>query len=95
MLTTPTREGPAANPRGDGPTLILNPPSDAEFARWAKRLALQKGMSPADLQALLRYRYPAAVVRRRELSGETGEVWYVYRDGHWVSAVRRPRRPSR
>ena len=29
--------------------------------------------------------YPAVTVHRRELSGEPLEVWYVYRDGHWLS----------
>ena len=39
---------------------------------------------PQDLEALLRSRYPKAVVRRRELDAERVEVWYVYRDGHWI-----------
>jgi hypothetical protein len=39
---------------------------------------------PSDLEATLRTTYPLAVVRRRELASESFEVWYVYRDGHWV-----------
>ena len=39
---------------------------------------------PDALQTRLRETHPSAVVRARELAGETSEVWYVYRDGHWV-----------
>ena len=39
---------------------------------------------PKDLEETLRSRYPGAVVRRRELAGEHLEVWYAYRDGHWI-----------
>lgn len=47
--------------------------------------ALMSGhSSPHDLEAILRSRYPTAVVRPRELEGERAEVWYVYRDGHWI-----------
>ena len=36
------------------------------------------------LQTGLRAEFPDAVVRRRELSSESTEVWYVYRDGRWT-----------
>jgi hypothetical protein len=42
---------------------------------------------PEELEAMLRDSYPRAVVRPRALSGETLVVWYVYRDGHWVSSA--------
>jgi hypothetical protein len=41
-------------------------------------------MSPAMLESLLRQAYPKVVVRRRELSSESTEIWYVYRDGRWT-----------
>lgn len=40
--------------------------------------------SREDLEAILRTRYPDAVVRPRELEAEETVVWYVYRDGHWI-----------
>ncbi|MEA2550059.1 MAG: hypothetical protein QOI00_1218 [Chloroflexota bacterium] len=39
---------------------------------------------PALLQDCLRLRWPQALVRPRELAGERAEIWYVYRDGHWI-----------
>ena len=39
---------------------------------------------PALLEDCLRLRWPAALVRPRELEGEREEIWYVYRDGHWT-----------
>jgi hypothetical protein len=39
---------------------------------------------PETLEAALRTRYPNALVRPRGLAGERTEVWYVYRDGHWI-----------
>ena len=38
----------------------------------------------ADLQRRLRAWYPNAVVRPRDLANEQSNVWYVYRDGHWI-----------
>lgn len=42
-------------------------------------------MSPAELEQALRASHPQAVVHRRELDAERTPVWYVYRDGHWIS----------
>ena len=39
---------------------------------------------PALLQDCLRIRWPLALVRPRELAGERTQIWYVYRDGHWI-----------
>jgi hypothetical protein len=41
-------------------------------------------MTAPALEAALRLTYPNARVRRRELSGEAVEIWYVYREGHWI-----------
>ena len=43
---------------------------------------------PQDLEKMLRTRYANAVVRPRELEAERIEVWYVYRDGHWIRSER-------
>lgn len=72
---------------GDGgrrPTIIANPPGDADFRALIDRFLLAGGRAPRDLEENLRTRYPQAVVRQRELAGENLEVWYVYRDGHWI-----------
>ena len=66
------------------PLLILNPRSDAEFGRFVAQLTGDELTTPADFEAKLREGYPNAIVRRRELSSETTEVWYVYRDGRWA-----------
>jgi len=66
------------------PELRTNPSRDTEFRRNA-HAALRASETPAGLEAMLRRRYPEAIVRVRDLSAETVEVWYVYRDGHWVA----------
>lgn len=68
---------------------MLNPDDDEEFASTAWSLMANGAVTPPVLQAALRNAYPRAVVRRRELSGEPVEVWYVYRDGHWVRSIGR------
>ena len=73
-------------PAGTRPILVLNPVADAEFRDLARR-SLDDGVTtPRALQEVLRKRYPAAVVRPRELADERDPVWYIYRDGHWVRA---------
>ena len=67
------------------PLLIINPPSDAGFVSACQAAVVDADADPTRLQDALRLRYPEAVVRPRELSGETITVWYVYRDGRWVS----------
>jgi hypothetical protein len=66
------------------PIVILNPRSDARFVELVSELMADAVGEPADLQAGLRAEFPEAVVRRRELSSESTEVWYVYRDGRWT-----------
>lgn len=65
------------------PTLVTNPTDDAQFASAAEA-ALEDGQTPEDLEALLRRDFPRVVVRARDLAGER-LVWYVYREGRWVS----------
>jgi hypothetical protein len=65
----------------------VNPVGDDVFEGHARRLAATS-RDPAQLQARLRQSYAGAVVRRRELSGEMFELWYVYRDGSWSPAER-------
>jgi hypothetical protein len=65
------------------PFLVLNPASDAAFVALARLLASDGTADASMLQERLRDMYPDAVVRRRDLEGEGGHVWYVYRDGSW------------
>lgn len=66
-------------------TLFINPRRDAEFVDLVTSEAASAA-SPEDLRVRLSRRYPNVVVRLRSLEGERAEVWYVYRDGHWVAA---------
>jgi hypothetical protein len=66
------------------PIVVVNPATDARFREMVDRFVANGGNNPEDLEAVLRTRYPAAVVRPRELAGERFDVWYVYRDGHWI-----------
>ena len=70
------------------PTLVLNPPDDEEFGSYAMGLVEGGVVAPEALEDGLRRRYPAAIVRPRELAGERAEIWYVYRDGRWVRPQR-------
>jgi hypothetical protein len=63
--------------------LVLNPISDDGF-RLAVEQAIHDGASdPAALADALRATYPRLVARRREISDEPHDVWYVYREGSW------------
>jgi hypothetical protein len=64
--------------------LSVSPAGDGDFAALAQRLA-QEAPDRAEFERRLRDRYPAAVVRSRDLSGELASTFYVYRDGHWSS----------
>jgi hypothetical protein len=66
------------------PILILNPRYDAGFVDLATRLVAAGAGTPEALESALRDRYPDAVVRRRQLSEESGLISYVYRDGSWT-----------
>jgi hypothetical protein len=69
---------------GRRPVIVANPRGDAAF-RVRIGMAMLHGVAvAADLQTALRLRYPKAVVRPRELENEPFEVWYVYREGHWI-----------
>ena len=71
-------------------TLVVNPRDDTAFVALAERLVADGMPSPSELQEHLRREYPDAVVRARELDGEAFTIWYVYRDGHWVSGSEQP-----
>jgi hypothetical protein len=73
------------------PTLVTNPVDDEDFTAFAEA-SVDAGASTADdLQSRLRERYARAVVHARELAGERILIWYVYRDGAWVSSGERAR----
>jgi hypothetical protein len=66
------------------PTLVLNPPDDDAFRESAEHLIETGIVEPDELQDCLREQWPRVLVRPRELAGEQAQIWYVYRDGHWV-----------
>jgi hypothetical protein len=66
------------------PVLIVNPRSDVRFVQLVAELTDDVMTRPGDLEARLRAEFPNSIVRRRELSSEPTEVWYVYRDGRWT-----------
>lgn len=78
------RDASRDEPNTSRPTIVANPPGDAQFRALIDAFVLSGGQRAEDLEAALRAHYPAAVVRPRALAGEQFEVWYVYRDGHWV-----------
>jgi hypothetical protein len=70
------------------PMLVLSPPDDEVFRRLATGMIGDGAVTPAELESRLRGTYPRAIVRPRDLAGERGQIWYVYRDGRWVRAGR-------
>lgn len=77
MTTTETR-------RVRAPLVVCIPSSDAAFrAAVAAVLDRREHLSPVELEAAVRLVYPAAIVRRRDLSAERTETWYAYRDGSY------------
>jgi hypothetical protein len=60
---------------------ICVPSSDSDFAHAVNRaMASDRIQSRSQLEDALRAEYPDVRVRARELSGEPGITWYVYRD---------------
>ncbi len=68
--------------------LVTNPRADEEFRTHARELLDLGARTPEALASALRERYPGSVVRARDIEGERRTVWYVYREGRWVSGVR-------
>ncbi len=67
------------------PILILNPRSDAQFVALVSELMADAARTNhRTCRRACAPEFPDAVVRRRELSSEPTEVWYVYRDGRWT-----------
>jgi hypothetical protein len=69
------------------PTLVVNPADDHVFGAIAEDLFTNGAQTPAQLVEGLRSRYPRVVVHVRELANESFDVWYVYRDGHWIAST--------
>ena len=60
---------------------ICVPSSDVVFQRVVHGVLMSRPIaSPQELEDELRRIYPAVRVRRRDLSGERGLTWYVYRE---------------
>jgi hypothetical protein len=65
---------------------ICVPSSDVVFQRVVRGVLISKSIaSPRELEDELRRLYPSVRVRRRDLSGEQGVTWYVYREGDFPS----------
>jgi hypothetical protein len=64
------------------------PSYDTGFARVVEAiLADDPSITPLALQSRLRNLSPATIVRARELSGESDETLYVFRDGRWARGI--------
>ena len=74
------------------PTLVVNPATDGVFAAFVQLVVDDDAPSIADFERRVQALYPAAMVHARELADEPVLIWYVYRDGHWVSTPRVPER---
>ena len=83
-------DSPRSGAMSDRPVLIASPRDDEAFRDIAETLVAEGADTPSALQAALRGRYPDAVVRARDLSGERGVIWYVYRDGRWTRSGSAP-----
>lgn len=67
-------------------TLVINPRSDPDFVSAVEAVG-QAAATPEALADRLRRTYPNVLVRPRLLANEPYDIWYVYRDGHWVRSV--------
>jgi hypothetical protein len=68
------------------PTLVVNPATDEVFAEFAELLLDDGAIAAEDLERRLRKVYPNATVHERQLSGELALIWYIYREGRWISS---------
>jgi hypothetical protein len=68
------------------PIIVANPRGDAAFRFLIGIVMLHGVLSAGDLQSKLRTAHPNVVVRPRDLADEPFEVWYVYREGHWIGS---------
>jgi hypothetical protein len=84
----PMTEQPQKSPRRR-PTIVANPAGDVVFAARVDACLEAGASDPPELEKGLRREYPAVVVRRREISNEPFEVWYVYREGRWIGRTSR------
>ena len=75
-------------PRGGRrPELVTFPSQDRAFAREVQASVTSATPdSPAELEHVLRPRFPRVVVHVRSLSDEPRATWYVFRDGKVMSA---------
>ena len=70
----------------EGLRAICFPSSDVAFANAVQRSLASTSVShPRQLEAALRSHYPSVRVRVREITGEPGVTWFVYRDADFAS----------
>jgi hypothetical protein len=70
------------------PILFVNPVTDVTFVRLAEGWVASGVDKAPELQRILRKSYSEAVVRVRDITGEHEIIWYVYRDGRYISGER-------
>ena len=78
------------NRKPSTPTLVTNPATDMAFSTCAQSLVEHGAGSIGELELALQVVYPRAAVHARELANESVVIWYVYREGRWVSPERSP-----
>jgi hypothetical protein len=83
------------SPQGlPSPQVVCIPSTDGVFAEVVAQALIAKPMRWTwDLQDALRPFYPECRVRARELSGEPGLTWYVYRDWDFPGPASRDEQP--
>jgi hypothetical protein len=76
-----TRGAFRTHPVSPRPRLFCFPSSDSFFAAIVEEVARELALdSPDELVKALRPLYPQISVHPRRLEGESGTVWYVYRE---------------
>jgi hypothetical protein len=68
------------------PRLVILPQRDRGFVRHVEALLASGIREPAELEATARAAYPEIAVHPSELSGLPRPIWYVYRNGSFVSS---------
>ncbi len=64
-------------------SLVTNPADDERFRQAAESQLGAGAGTAAELLERLRDAYPSTLVVEG-IEDQSGERWYVYRDGHWI-----------
>jgi PAS domain S-box-containing protein len=70
------------------PRLVCLPSRDEAFSDYVHAIRVQEDpASPIELERRLQRVYPSARVRRRDLTGEASDLWYVFRESPYTFPV--------